>query len=90
MEENKENTPIPYFVHEMNMTRMEIIVKRLWITVILLILLLVGSNIAWIVYENSFIDSISYEAEQDGENNELNIVGGDMYGKTESKGNKIP
>ena len=63
--DEKEQTMIPYFVHEGNMTRLEIIIKRLWYTIILLIVLLVGSNVGWIIYENSFVDSI--KVEQDAE-----------------------
>ena len=93
MEENKENTPIPYFVHEMNMTRMEIIVKRLWITVILLILLLVGSNIAWIVYENSFVDSVEIEQDAEWETGTVVLNGTgevSVSGTSETEGNKNP
>jgi abortive infection bacteriophage resistance protein len=39
-------------------------IKRLWVTVFILIFLLVGSNIAWLIYENSFED-ISTEVTQE-------------------------
>lgn len=55
------------------MARFERIIKRLWITVILLIVLLVGSNVAWLIYESQYED-FSITAEQDGEG--VNIVGG--------------
>lgn len=53
--------------------------KRFVAIIVLLIILLVGSNIAWIVYENSFEDVVTTEetiidAQQDGEG--TNIVGG--------------
>lgn len=34
-------------------------IKRLWILIILLIVLLVGSNVAWMYYENQFADEIT-------------------------------
>ena len=47
------NKDVPYIVHEGDMARMERSNKRLWIIVLVLIVLLVGSNIAWLCYENS-------------------------------------
>lgn len=42
---------------------MERMVKRLWITIIILIFLLVGTNAAWLYYENQFQDVVTtYEA----------------------------
>ena len=45
---------VPYIVHEADMARQERTIKRLWILLILLIVLFVGSNIAWIAYESQF------------------------------------
>lgn len=64
-----EATTIPYVVHEGDMSRMERIIKRLWIVVILLIVLLVGSNAMWVVYESQFSKEVTtetYTAETDG------------------------
>lgn len=87
-----EKTPatVPYVVHESAMARAERQSKRLVAVIILLIVLLVGSNIGWMVYENSFetveTNETIIEAEQDGSG--VNIVGGGNvdYG-TESKDN---
>lgn len=54
MEQNEEQKMIPYFCHEGDMARAERTIKRLWILCILLIILLVGTNIAWIHYENQW------------------------------------
>ena len=45
-----QNAPesVPYIVHEASMARMERNIKRLWITVIVLIVMLVATNGAWI------------------------------------------
>lgn len=64
---------IPYIVHEGAMSRMERVNKRLIAIIVLLIVLLVGSNIAWLIYESKYQD-ICNEAEQDGYG--VNIVGG--------------
>ena len=47
-----QNAPgsVPYIVHEASMARMERHIKRLWITVIVLIVMLVATNGAWIWY----------------------------------------
>lgn len=38
------------------MARMERTIRRLWVLCIILILLLAGSNAAWIYYESQFTD----------------------------------
>ena len=76
---NKPATPesIPYVAYELAMARNERTAKRLWITILTLIFLLVGSNCLWLYYEMSFEDVVTtttIEAEQDGA--AVNIVGG--------------
>lgn len=81
-------TNIPYIAYEAAMSRFERINKRLWIALILVIVLLVGSNIAWLIYESSFeYFETSIEAEQDGDG--VNIVGGGdvSYGTESSSDN---
>ena len=86
----KEPESVPYIVHEASMARMERQAKRLWIAVLLLIVLLVGTNAAWLYYESSFEDVVTtttIESEQDGEG--VNIFGGgDVEYVTESKDNQ--
>ena len=88
---NKPTTPesVPYIVHESAMARAERTAKRLWITILTLIFLLVGSNCLWLYYEMSFEDVVTtttIEAEQDGAG--VNIVGGgDVDYGAESEGN---
>ena len=59
-----EQQNIPYFAHEGIMARMERTIKRLWILCIILIVLLAGTNAAWIYYEKQFSDSV-YTITQD-------------------------
>ena len=54
------NTPmISYAAHEGMMARMERTIRRLWVLCIILILLLAGSNAAWIYYESQFVDEVT-------------------------------
>lgn len=84
-----QNSPenVPYIVHESSMARMERQIKRLWITALLLIVMLVATNGAWIWYESQFSNiETTIEAEQDGSG--VNIVsGGDSDYGAESKDN---
>ena len=63
--------------------------KRFVAIIVLLIILLVGSNISWLVYENSFEDVVTTEEiTVDAENNGIaNYIGndGDIY-NGENKG----
>ena len=62
-----------------------------FIICLVLIVLLVGSNIGWLVYESQFevVEEITtQEVEQDAENGENHFVGGDMIGETENKDNQ--
>lgn len=78
---------VPYIVHESSMARAERQIKRLWITVLVLIAMLMATNGAWIWYESQFSDiETTIEAEQDGSG--VNVVsGGDLDYGAESKDN---
>lgn len=45
---------VPYIAHEGMMARMERTIKRLWILALVLTVLLVGTNVAWLWHESSF------------------------------------
>ena len=85
------NQPIsvPYVVHESSMARAERQAKRLIAIIILLIVLLVGSNIGWLVYESSFetvetVEEYAIEQNADSGNNNSIINGGEIVnGETE-------
>ena len=85
--EHNASESVPYIVHEASMARMERQAKRLWITVLTLIVFLVATNGAWIWYESRFSDIVTtIEAEQDGSG--VNIVsGGDLDYGAEGEGN---
>ena len=79
-----QNAPesVPYIVHESSMARMERQIKRLWITILTLIFLLVGSNFAWILYENQFEDIEIVQGNADGYNSFIGNDGDIVYGET--------
>lgn len=56
--------------------RFERTIKRLWILVIILTLLLVGTNCAWLWYTSQFDDVIITQENEDGYNN---YIGEDGY-----------
>ena len=85
-----EKTPatVPYVVHESAMARAERHSKRLWIVVLVLIGALIGANLAWVIYENSFEEyAITQDVEQDADSGTNNFIGGDYYGEAENKNN---
>lgn len=85
---DKAPTSVPYVVHESAMARAERHSKRLVAIIILLIILLVGSNIGWLVYESQFEDYvITQEVEQEADNGENHFIGGDYIDETKSQNN---
>lgn len=84
-----ERKSVPLIVHESDMARLERSIKRLWILLILTIVLLVGTNAVWIVYESQFEDVVTtIEAEQITRGGGSNYaVAGDIIGTTEGQGN---
>lgn len=52
----EQRQTVPYIVHEADMARQERTIKRLWILLIIVIFLFVGSNCAWLYYESQFTD----------------------------------
>lgn len=70
--------------HEKEMTRMETANKRWFIAFIIVLVMLFGSNAAWIIYENQFQDVvISQDADVEG-SNYMNATGEFNYGTRES------
>lgn len=84
MDENKMNA-VSFVAFESMKTTMERTIKRLWILAIILILLLAGTNAAWIFYENQFADEvITQDVWQEADNGVNRFIGGDYFGTAES------
>lgn len=64
------------YIHDAYMAYAERTEKRLWIIIILLIVIGVGSNMAWVYYDHTFADeeTTTIDATQDGAG--INIIGG--------------
>ena len=82
------NVVVPYVAHESAMARSERHNKRLWIVILVLIVALLGTNLAWIIYEaQSETVEESTVVEQENSNGDNNYIGNDgdiTYGKTEN------
>lgn len=91
MNEEKKQVPVPFYVVESMLDRQGSTIKRLWITCILLIVLLVGTNALWIWYESQFEDivteqEVDQEVETDDTDGDLIITGiGNVYGKDKTE-----
>ena len=75
---------VPYIVHEGMMARAERTAKRLWITILLLIVLLVGTNAGWIWYQSQFEDIAISQENEDGYNNFIGNDGDIFNGETDN------
>ena len=76
--EKKEIETISYIAHESAMARAERGAKRLWVVIILLILLLVGTNGAWIWYNAQFeVIEETTEVVQENADGYNNYIGND-------------
>lgn len=52
--EKKGDNAVSFIVHSADMSRLERTIKRLWILLIIMLVMLVGTNIGWIMYESQF------------------------------------
>ena len=58
---------------------------RLWVLIILLVVLLFGSNAAWVWYEAQYQEvTVTQDVQQDADFGSNHFIGGDYYGKSES------
>lgn len=81
---------VPYIVFESEMVRLERIIKKLFVLIVVLIVLLFGTNIYWIWYESQFEEVVTTEVTQDNADGINNYVGNDgdiTNGETDNKDN---
>ena len=83
-----QNIVVPYAAHEIAIATSERHSKRLWIVILVLIVALIGTNLAWIIYNSQF-ETVeeSTVVEQENSNGDNNYIGNDgdiTYGKTEN------
>lgn len=73
---------IPYIAHESEINRLEKIIKRQWIAIILAVCLLFSCFAGFVWYESQY-ETISYSQDGDGQNN-VNIgTQGGLYNESE-------
>ena len=92
---DKNPASVPYVVHESAMARAERHTKALIWVIVLLIVLLVGSNGAWLWYESTMetvvettetVTTTYEDIEQATESGGNNLIGGDyVNGKAENR-----
>ena len=68
-----EENNVKYYAIDVIVERFDRINRRLIAVIILLVVLLVGSNIAWVIYENQFED-MSIEVQQESEKGTNNFA----------------
>lgn len=79
---HKELITIPFAAHEADMDRMKSINHKLFLLCVLLILALIGTNIAWVIYESQFESVVVTQENADGYNNYIGNDGDIYYGQT--------
>lgn len=88
MEEMRNfEAPVPYNVFETIQARNKWRETRYFVVILVLIILLVGTNAAWLWYESQFetvTTETVQEVWQDSESGENSFIGGDYYGNAES------
>lgn len=82
---------VSFVAFESVCARFERTIKRLWILVIILTVLLVGTNCAWLLYESQFSHVETTEVSQDvdatdGENVVVSGTGDINYGESKADG----
>ena len=72
----QQEATISRYAFEATLVSFEKTIKRLWIVIIVLILLLAGTNAAWVYYEAQFTEEV-VTVEQESESGYNNYVGHD-------------
>lgn len=84
---------VPYVVFESELARLERIIHRQFVLIVIAVLLLVGTNACWIYYESQFQEITTTEVTQDvgsGDGGDAIINDGvriNGEGETDSQGN---
>lgn len=67
---------VPYIVHECAVARLERVIKRMWVLVLALIIILCASNAAWIWWESKY-QTIETAITQENVDGHKNYIGND-------------
>lgn len=103
--EDRENLSVPYVVLESERARHERLLQderdrhererkdervKWFIIALVLIMLLFGTNTAWILYESQWetVETVTQDVIQSADNGVNRFVGGDYYGMAENQDNE--
>ena len=75
---------ISYWVYESAQARADRRFQKMWILVLVLIVLLVGSNAGWLYYEQQFEDTVITQDNANGYNNYIGNDGDITNGKADN------
>lgn len=83
---------VSYIVFESTIARFDRVIKRMWIIILILVFLLLGTNLAWLCYESQFKEvtettTTTQEIKQkaDGDSNNSFIGGDNNVGDTDGE-----
>ena len=102
--EEKENMTIPFVALESERARCERMMKeqldrhqkerhderlKSFVIILVLILLLFGTNAGWLAYESQWetVETVTQEVTQEADNGINRFIGGDYYGEADGKDN---
>ena len=88
LEEDKVG-PISRYYHEGEVARLERTITRLFWALIMTILLLVGTNAGWIIYEAQYEDTVVTQSVDTGEGAAYVAGIGDIYGEGTANSKRI-
>ena len=89
---NNDMAVMPIAQHEKDQNRLMGIIKSLIAVIVILIVLLVGTNVGWLIYESRYevVEETGTTVEQENENGYNNYIGNDgdiVNGETNDKNN---
>lgn len=83
---------VSYIVFESTLARLDRVIKRMWIIILILVFLLLGTNLAWLYYESQLEEvttttTTTQEIKQkaDGDSNNSFIGGDNNVGDTDGE-----
>lgn len=89
-EKRKSAEPVSYFAYESAVASLERIIKRMWALMLVLIILLAGSNAVWIYWNSQFktVETTITQENKDGYNNYIGNDGDIVNGNTDNQDKK--
>lgn len=81
----RQSESVPFIAHESALARLERQSKRLWIALILTLIMLVGSNVGWLIYESQIMEEyITQEIDTGDGTAVIAGIGDAIYGQDQA------